>query len=174
MSKRSGKRKITVGWVVQTFDNNNKCTEQEFHAGDQVDYEDDEGNSIDEWDEYQSYDMVQPQAMAVAMVGNMSDGYGVVGPFTDWDEAARWAEGQESWILTMQSPYEEFDSAKIPATEIPVIGTLKEDGQVVFNKDITPEIIRDLVKTLENPRRSLQIRVESVARQIKAFRSKED
>lgn len=148
MSKRSGKRKITVGFVVQTFDNNNKCTEQEFHAGDQVDYEDDAGEPIDSWDEYQPFQMVQPQAMTVALVGNLSDGYQAVGPFVDFEEAARWAEGQESWILTMQSPYEESDSAH----------------------GVTPGQIQFLVQTLENPHRSLQIRVDSVARQIEAFK----
>jgi len=54
--------KITVGFVVQTFEKNNKgkfvCTKQEFIAGDQCDYEDAEGNPIDPPDhEYQPYDM---------------------------------------------------------------------------------------------------------------------
>ena len=42
--------KITVGFTVQTFEKNDKgkfvCTRQEFVAGDQVDYEDLDGNSI--------------------------------------------------------------------------------------------------------------------------------
>lgn len=54
------KKKITVGFVIQTFDESSKCIEQEFIAGDQVDYEDADGNPIKEWSEYQPFDMVQP------------------------------------------------------------------------------------------------------------------
>ena len=54
--------KITVGFVAQTFEKNDKgrfvCTRQEFIAGDQCDYEDAEGNPIDPPDyEYQPYNM---------------------------------------------------------------------------------------------------------------------
>ena len=42
--------KITVGFVVQSFERNTSgkfiCTGQEFIAGDQVDYEDQDGNPI--------------------------------------------------------------------------------------------------------------------------------
>jgi len=58
--KTAGKRKITTGFVIQTFNDDNKCTEQEFVAGDQVDFEDENGNPIDSWNEYQPFDMVQP------------------------------------------------------------------------------------------------------------------
>lgn len=176
-----GRRKITHGHVIQTFDDNGKCIEQEFNAGDEVEWESEDMEPLDEADdrtecEYQPFHMVHPQAMTVALVGNISEGYDAVGPFTDFDEAARWAEGRESWIMNMQSPYEEFDSAKIPATEIPVVGKMTESGQVVLNegkdKGVTPEQIRSLVKTLENPRRSLQIRIDSVARQIRAIGSR--
>lgn len=55
--------KITVGFVVQAFEKNDKgefvCTRQEFVAGDQCDYEDAEGNPIDPPDyEYQPYNMI--------------------------------------------------------------------------------------------------------------------
>jgi len=54
--------KITVGFVTQTFKKSRKgrfvCTHQEFIAGDQCDYEDAEGNSIEPPDhEYQPYNM---------------------------------------------------------------------------------------------------------------------
>lgn len=54
--------KITIGFVAQTFEksDNSKfvCTNQEFIAGDQYEYEDAEGNPIDPPDyEYQSYNM---------------------------------------------------------------------------------------------------------------------
>ena len=43
--------KITVGFVVQTFEKNDAgqfvCTRQEFIAGDQVDCEDEQGNPIE-------------------------------------------------------------------------------------------------------------------------------
>lgn len=132
--RTAGRRKITYGWVTQTFDPDGKCIEQEFTAGDQVEYETDEMEHLHSSEmedcEYQPFHMVQPQAMAVALVGSLSEGYGAVGPFTNSLEAARWAEDQEAWIMTMQSPYEEFDSAKTPLTTIPVIGTMGEDGQV--------------------------------------------
>jgi len=54
--------KITVGFVVQTFEKNAGgkfvCTHQEFIAGDQCDYEDVEGMPITPPDyEYQPYNM---------------------------------------------------------------------------------------------------------------------
>jgi hypothetical protein len=55
--------KITVGFVVQSYEKNNKsefvCISQEFIAGDQVDYEDEEGNPITEVSDhkYQPYNM---------------------------------------------------------------------------------------------------------------------
>lgn len=54
--------KITVGFVAQAFEKNDKgrfvCTAQEFIAGDQCDYEDTEGNPIEPPDyEYQPYNM---------------------------------------------------------------------------------------------------------------------
>jgi hypothetical protein len=55
--------KTTVGFVIQTFRKNSKgryiCTHQEFIAGDQCDYEDIRGNTIEPPDyEYQPYNMV--------------------------------------------------------------------------------------------------------------------
>ena len=54
--------KITVGFVTQAFKKDDKgkfvCTHQEFIAGDQCDYEDAEGNSIEPPDhEDQPYNM---------------------------------------------------------------------------------------------------------------------
>jgi hypothetical protein len=41
--------KITTGFVVQTFDTETgKYTEQEFVAGDEVDYENEDGESLDQ------------------------------------------------------------------------------------------------------------------------------
>ena len=40
-------KKITTGFVVQTFDTDLECCiNQEFVAGDQVDWEDEEGNAL--------------------------------------------------------------------------------------------------------------------------------
>jgi len=54
--------KTTVGFVAQMFEKNDEdlfvCTHQEFIAGDQCDYEDTEGNSVDPLEhEYQPYNM---------------------------------------------------------------------------------------------------------------------
>jgi hypothetical protein len=54
--------KITIGFVAQTFEKNNKgrfiCTGQEFIASDQCEYEDSKGNPISLPDyEYQPYNM---------------------------------------------------------------------------------------------------------------------
>jgi len=59
--------KITTGFVIQTFQENAEgkfvCTEQEFIAGDQCDYEDAEGNPVDPPDyEYQPYNMTLGKA----------------------------------------------------------------------------------------------------------------
>lgn len=61
-------KKITTGFVIQTIDTETgKLINQEFIAGDQCDYEDEEGNTIDPEEcfgdgaePYFPYDMVQP------------------------------------------------------------------------------------------------------------------
>lgn len=70
--------KTTVGFVIQTFRKNSQgrfiCTHQEFIAGDQCDYEDVQGNTIEPPDhEYQPYIMVlrtrtPNEAIQVAML----------------------------------------------------------------------------------------------------------
>ena len=56
--------KITTGFVIQDFDDEGNFLGQEFIAGDQVDWETEEGESTvapgGEWFEYQPFDMVQP------------------------------------------------------------------------------------------------------------------
>ena len=50
-------RKITTGFVVQVYEDG-KCKGQEFVAGDQIEWEDEDGNPIDEPDhEYQPFNM---------------------------------------------------------------------------------------------------------------------
>jgi hypothetical protein len=57
-------KKITTGFVIQTYDNKGKITSQEFVAGDQTDWENEDGESINESSkcEYVPMDMVQPTA----------------------------------------------------------------------------------------------------------------
>lgn len=54
-------RKITTGFVIQRWDaKTNKFLGQEFVAGDEVEYEDEVGNPIEETEpEYQSFNMEQ-------------------------------------------------------------------------------------------------------------------
>ena len=54
-------QKITHGFVIQNFDDEGNCTGQEFIAGDQVEYEDEQGEPIHcpEYN-YQPFHMVQP------------------------------------------------------------------------------------------------------------------
>lgn len=63
-------RKVTVGFVVQTFDTEKQeFVSQEFVAGDQCDYENEDGEPVDRElfaspdgvEDYLPYDMVQPQ-----------------------------------------------------------------------------------------------------------------
>ena len=59
--------KITVGFVSQTFELNDNdkmvCAKQEFISGDEVSYENEYGEPLDNIPEhiYQSYDMVRPE-----------------------------------------------------------------------------------------------------------------
>ena len=55
-------KKITVGFVIQNFDDDGTPLSQEFVAGDQVDYEDRYGTPIDapENEQYLPFDMKQP------------------------------------------------------------------------------------------------------------------
>lgn len=59
-----------------------------------------------------SFSVNEDSTMCVALVGNLSDGYGAVGPFEDFEDACLWTEGQESWIMTMQCPTKEYDDPK--------------------------------------------------------------
>jgi len=58
--------KITVGFVIQSFNDIGDCTSQEFIAGDQVDYETEDGDPINvenmplSGQEYFPLTMVQP------------------------------------------------------------------------------------------------------------------
>lgn len=63
MSTPAEKRKITTGFVIQMYTDDGICTSQEFVAGDEVDWEDDDGEPCDSPDGhiYQSFDMVQPE-----------------------------------------------------------------------------------------------------------------
>lgn len=64
-------KKITEGYVTQTFDTDKQeFVSQEFKAGDMVDFEDDDGNGINQADfenrlvshsGYLPFNMVQPQ-----------------------------------------------------------------------------------------------------------------
>ena len=47
---------------------------------------------------------------AVCMIGNLSDGYRIVGPFRSMDAAAEWSDEQglsslECWIASLEAPY---------------------------------------------------------------------
>jgi len=55
-------RKITTGFVVQTFDDTGEPINQEFVAGDQVEWLDDDENIIEEVDPvpYLPFNMIQP------------------------------------------------------------------------------------------------------------------
>ena len=54
-------RKITTGYVVQEYDTAKKeWISQEFIAGDQVDWEDENGEYVDDVDSYLPMNMVQP------------------------------------------------------------------------------------------------------------------
>jgi hypothetical protein len=73
--------KITVGFVTQTFKRNDSgrfaCIRQEFIAGDQCDYEDEQGNPVEPPDyDYQPYTMTlrnhaQPQMREATMLNSV-------------------------------------------------------------------------------------------------------
>jgi hypothetical protein len=55
--------KITIGFVIQSYNTRGECFKQEFIAGDEVSWEDEDGNPIDPLPNarYQPFDMVQPE-----------------------------------------------------------------------------------------------------------------
>lgn len=102
------KHKITQGYVEQIFDDNGKLIEQFFKAGDHVEWVDGNGDPTHPGtlvDAYHPFDMVQTNGMGVVLVGNLSDGFTVVGPFAELEEALVWSESVDSWCMTMVSPY---------------------------------------------------------------------
>ena len=55
-------KKITTGFVIQTFDTEKKeFIHQEFIAGDIVEFEDEQGKTVEPFLEYLPFDMVQPK-----------------------------------------------------------------------------------------------------------------
>lgn len=65
-------KKITIGFVIQDFDDNGRCIHQEFIAGDEVNWETEDGEAIeienqpdnDDW--YHPFNMVQPVVLEPA------------------------------------------------------------------------------------------------------------
>ncbi len=70
-------KKITVGWVVQTFDTDNgQLVEQCFHASDQVDYENEQGESIDATEDHDpNYRMIEDLYYPFDMIQARYDNY---------------------------------------------------------------------------------------------------
>lgn len=53
--------KITTGFVIQKFDTKTRqFIGQEFIAGDQVEFENEDGDPVESFDEYLPFDMKQP------------------------------------------------------------------------------------------------------------------
>jgi len=50
-------RKITTGYVIQWFEENGRFISQEFMAGEQVEWENNEGEPISAKDWYEPFDM---------------------------------------------------------------------------------------------------------------------
>ena len=56
--------KVTTGFVVQRFDTKTrKFLSQEFIASDECAFEDDDGDKVDTFTEYLTYEMVQTEAL---------------------------------------------------------------------------------------------------------------
>ena len=78
--------KITVGWVTQTYDTVRKrFLKQEFFVGDQVDFEDKDGNPVDlkklklnEKEINHSFEMIQPETMYIRIHDPDGDSLGIV------------------------------------------------------------------------------------------------
>ena len=45
----------------------------------------------------------KPQAAAIAVCGNLSDGFTFVGPYPSWDIAAIMHPGPDVWIATLEA-----------------------------------------------------------------------
>ena len=65
MNKANEFNKITVGFVIQKYKRDDKgvarCVSQSFIAGDQCDYETENGDTLDEQnEEYCPFEMIQP------------------------------------------------------------------------------------------------------------------
>ena len=57
-------KKVTTGFVIQEFDTETRqFVSQEFVAGEQVDFEDEFGDTVEPFSEYLAFDMVPPQYM---------------------------------------------------------------------------------------------------------------
>jgi hypothetical protein len=69
----------------------------DFPDRDMVNATDDEGG---EW----CPKCVPPDPQAVAIVGNLSDGFVVFGPYPTWDDASDSHDGPGVWIATLKPP----------------------------------------------------------------------
>jgi hypothetical protein len=70
-------KKITTGWVIQVYDTENeKFISQKFVAGDEVEYEDEEGEKVKYFESYLPFDMVQPMTKIKWQIDNCPDAKG--------------------------------------------------------------------------------------------------
>ena len=79
-----------------------------------------------------NYHVESDDVMAVALSGNLSEGFRACGPYRNFDEAAEKHEGDECWIMTLESA--------------------KNQGFIIGSRDpgevSTKEVIETLARTL--------------------------
>ena len=86
----------------------------------------------------------KPTTQAVAVCGNLTEGFKLVGPFPDFDTAAEAYDGAEAWIATLFEPETPFKYAQCdPAVEEYVDGVM--DILSTKCEDEAEEALDDLV-----------------------------
>jgi hypothetical protein len=81
---------------------------------------------------------------AVAVVGNLSEGFKIVGPFPDFDLAAEAYDGAEAWIATLYKPKDPYAYTQVDPAIEEFLDQLSDQGEV---DDAFQEMLDDLVHT---------------------------
>lgn len=83
----------------------------------------------------------------VALVGNPTEGYKVIGPFDSFDDAAKACPGADVWIMSLHKPKSTQDAQRQKKSDI--VALLNRAAAALETpEDLSPRAVVELVEDL--------------------------